>query len=94
VCVYVHVCVCVCCQVYKDDRPPVVVEIDDETDADMIAALHDWSAPIGIDMVNIGVSSPLLHSDCRLLLSLFYCLCVTHSLTSTAFPSIPSLSSH
>ena len=44
------------CQVYKDDRPPVVVEIEDETDADMIAVLHDWSIPIGINMVNIGVS--------------------------------------
>jgi hypothetical protein len=43
-------------QVYKDDRPPVVVEIEDETDADMIAVLHDWSIPIGINMVNIGVS--------------------------------------
>lgn len=40
---------------YKDDRPPVVVEIEDETDADMIAVLHDWSIPIGINMVNIGV---------------------------------------
>jgi hypothetical protein len=43
-------------QVYKDDRPPVVVEIEDETDADMISVLHDWSIPIGINMVNIGVS--------------------------------------
>ena len=41
-------------KVYKDDRPPVVVEIDEETDVDMIAVLHDWSAPIGIEMVNIG----------------------------------------
>ena len=41
-------------KVYKDERPPVVVEIDEETDVDMIAVLHDWSAPIGIEMVNIG----------------------------------------
>jgi hypothetical protein len=29
-------------QVYKDDRAPVVVEIDDETDADMASVLYDW----------------------------------------------------
>ena len=40
---------------YKDDRLPVVVDIDDETDADMMAVLHDWTVPLGIDMVNIGV---------------------------------------
>ena len=49
---------------YKDDRPPVVVEIDDETDADMVAVLHDWVVPIGIDMVNIGVSLAL-YNDLR-----------------------------
>ena len=31
----------------------MVLEIDDETDADMNAVLNDWSSPIGIDMVNI-----------------------------------------
>jgi hypothetical protein len=72
-------------QVYKDDRPPVVVEIDDETDADTIAALHDWSAPIGIDMVNIGVSYTFLHSD-RLSLSL---LIVCVSRTSPTLPRSP-----
>jgi hypothetical protein len=41
-------------KVYKDDRAPVVVEIDDETDADMASVLYDWSCPLGIDMVNIG----------------------------------------
>ena len=42
-------------RVYKDDRPPVVLEIDDETDADMTAVLNDWSAPVGVDMVNLMV---------------------------------------
>ena len=79
---------------YKDDRPPVVVEIDDETDADMIAALHDWSTPIGIDMVNIGVTSSLLYLNSRLLLFLPCChtLPQLHCLSpfsplSTPYPS-------
>ena len=42
--------------VYKDDRAPFLMEVDDETDSDIIAVLNDWAAPIGIDMVNTLVS--------------------------------------
>ena len=31
--------------VFRDDRPPVVLEIDDETDIDMMAVLSDWRSP-------------------------------------------------
>jgi hypothetical protein len=40
--------------VYKDDRIPYILEVDDETDADILSVLQDWIAPTGIDMVNIG----------------------------------------
>jgi hypothetical protein len=28
------------------------MEVDDETDSDIVAVLNDWVAPIGFDMVN------------------------------------------
>jgi len=40
--------------VFKDDRPPFILELDDETDADIAAVLSDWIAPVGFDMVNIS----------------------------------------
>jgi hypothetical protein len=49
---------------YKDDRPPFVLEVDDETDADISAVLADWSVPVGFDMVNLSVNN-------------FQCLCAT-----------------
>jgi hypothetical protein len=42
---------------YKDDRPPFVLEVDDETDADISAVLGDWTVPVGFDMVNLSVSN-------------------------------------
>jgi hypothetical protein len=45
--------------VYKDERLPFILEIDDETDADIISVLQDWISPNGVDMVNIGVSEYL-----------------------------------
>jgi hypothetical protein len=38
--------------VYKDDRAPFLMEVDDETDSDIVAVLNDWVAPVGFDMVN------------------------------------------
>ena len=40
--------------VFKDDRPPFILELDDETDVDISAVLSDWVVPIGFDMVNIS----------------------------------------
>lgn len=42
-------------KIFKDDRTPFILEIDDETDADLLSVLQDWIAPNGIEMVNIGV---------------------------------------
>jgi hypothetical protein len=47
--------------VYKDDRAPFLLEVDDETDSDIVAVLSDWAAPIGFDMVNTLVSNGSLH---------------------------------
>ncbi len=50
--------------VQKDERPPFVLEVDDETDADISAVLNDWSAPVGFDMVNLSVrSGSMLHDS-------------------------------
>jgi hypothetical protein len=46
--------------VYKDDRAPFLMEVDDETDSDIVAVLNDWVAPIGFDMVNTLVSGRFL----------------------------------
>eukprot|EP01038_Epipyxis_sp_PR26KG_P009930 gene9930-13358_t len=40
--------------IFKDDRPPFLFEIDDETDSDIVAVLSDWFPPNGIDMVNLS----------------------------------------
>jgi hypothetical protein len=80
-------------QVYKDDRPPVVVEIEDETDADMIAVLHDWSIPVGINMVNIGVSGRAAISPYLLLPSstMSFLHCLTSSSIRIYHSSCPAL---
>lgn len=41
--------------VYKDERPPFMLEVDDETDADIMAVLSDWWLPSKLDIVNVGV---------------------------------------
>lgn len=49
---------------YKDDRPPFILEIDEETDADLSAVVDDWAPPIGMDMVNtLLVPGSRLHPD-------------------------------
>lgn len=42
--------------VYRDERTPYVVEIDDETDVDLLAAITDWETPFNFDFVNLPVS--------------------------------------
>jgi hypothetical protein len=41
-------------QLYRDDRPPFLLEVDDETDVDISAMLQDWEAPVGIDMTTVS----------------------------------------
>ena len=36
-----------------DERTPTVVEVDEETDADIEAVLSDWMAPLGIGFLNL-----------------------------------------
>jgi hypothetical protein len=40
-------------QLFRDDRPPFILEIDDETDVDIVAMLNDWEPPIGMDMTTL-----------------------------------------
>jgi len=40
-------------QLFKDERPPFVLEIDEETDVDITAAIRDFESPIGFDFVNL-----------------------------------------
>jgi hypothetical protein len=40
-------------QLFKDERAPFVVEIDEETDVDISAAVEDFDPPIGFDFVNL-----------------------------------------
>jgi hypothetical protein len=42
--------------VYQDDRQPYILEVDEETDADLNAVLKDYVVPNGFDMVNLSVS--------------------------------------
>lgn len=41
--------------IFKDDRLPFLLEIDDETDLDIHAILSDWSCPTGFEFVNLQV---------------------------------------
>ena len=41
---------------YKDDRLPVVIEVDEETDVDLLSVITDWQNPYGYDITNISVS--------------------------------------
>ena len=38
---------------YRDDRQPIVIEVDDETDADLTSALKDFIPPEGVEMTNM-----------------------------------------
>ena len=40
--------------IFRDDRAPFILELDDETDADITTVLADWIPPIGIDMINLS----------------------------------------
>lgn len=48
--------------IFKDSRPPFILELEDETDVDIISVLQDWICPVGIDMTNISVS---LHEETK-----------------------------
>ena len=49
---------------FKDDRPPFLLDIDEETDADLSAVIEDWEAPLGIDIVNtMFVPGSSLHPE-------------------------------
>lgn len=39
--------------VFKDDRAPFILEVDDETDTDLLAVLNDWMSPKGFDFATI-----------------------------------------
>ena len=39
--------------IFRDDRLPFLLELDDETDADVTAMLNDWESPMGIDMTTM-----------------------------------------
>jgi hypothetical protein len=41
--------------IYVDNRLPFVLEIDEETDADLTSVLQDFIPPVGMDLVNIEV---------------------------------------
>jgi hypothetical protein len=45
---------------FKDDRPPLVFEIDEETDADIISGLSAWIPPEGFDFATVEVKFPCL----------------------------------
>eukprot|EP01039_Chlorochromonas_danica_P008191 gene8189-9036_t len=40
--------------VFRDDRAPYILEVDDETDSDIISVLMDFMPPLGFDMVNLS----------------------------------------
>ena len=50
--------------VFVDDRPPYVLEVDEETDIDLLASLADKRAPFGMAIVNTEVvpTIPLMRS--------------------------------
>jgi hypothetical protein len=48
-----------------DERQPYVVEVDDETDADVIAVLEDWLAPNGVMMANLLDAHAFTHEQQR-----------------------------
>jgi hypothetical protein len=39
--------------VFTDDRAPFILEVDDETDTDLLAVLNDWMSPKGFDFATI-----------------------------------------
>ena len=41
--------------IFSDDRPSYVIEIDEETDADICAVVNDFDCPSNMDMVNLMV---------------------------------------
>lgn len=41
-------------QIFKDTRPPIIFEIDDDTDADVMAILSDWRPPKLVEIVNLS----------------------------------------
>lgn len=60
--------------VFRDDRAPYILEVDDETDSDIISVLMDFMPPLGFDMVNLSVSSSmnvLYFLPCSLLIIMY-----------------------
>jgi hypothetical protein len=42
--------------IFTDDRPPYILEVGEETDADISAVIHDWQIPEQFDVTNLSVS--------------------------------------
>jgi hypothetical protein len=50
-------------RILLDERTPTVIEVDDETDADIETVLCDWISPLGMDMTNLhGLPVPTTKS--------------------------------
>jgi hypothetical protein len=41
---------------FTDDRPPFLLEVDENTDTDIAAVVNDWTVPEKLEMSNISVS--------------------------------------
>ncbi len=41
--------------IFRDDRAPFILELDDETGEDLTTVLEDWIPPVNIDMINLSV---------------------------------------
>ena len=48
-----------------DERQPYVFEVDDETDADVVAVLEDWMDPLGMALANLQETHFFTHKQKR-----------------------------
>lgn len=63
--------------VYKDDRAPFLMEVDDETDSDILAVLTDWTQPVGFEIVNTLVRSIPTQFAATFAVLMYFVVCIS-----------------